>query len=186
MWMYTPVVSSVLFYLITLIYLFIYCYLAASGLSCGTQDLHCVMWEISFWSMDCALAECRLQSRWAPAVAACRLPSGGTEAPAHVGSVAAVPRLSCSAAWGILVPQPGIEPVSSASEGRFLTTGLPRKSPFLAYSYWSQWIYFSKTKKSTKLGTQWFQSLNLLNEWNVITSDHRNENRSPAPQLFGV
>ena len=122
MWMYTPVVSSVLFYLITLIYLFIYCYLPASGLSCGTQDLHCVMWEISFWSMDCALAECRLQSRWAPAVAACRLPSGGTEAPAHVGSVAAVPRLSCSAAWGILVPQPGIEPVSPHCK----TDSLPR------------------------------------------------------------
>ena len=133
MWMYTPVVSSVLFYLITLIYLFIYCYLAASGLSCGTQDLHCVMWEISFWSMDCALAECRLQSRWAPAVAACRLPSGGTEAPAHVGSVAAVPRLSCSAAWGILVPQPGIEPVSPALQDRFFTTG-PWEKFHLFYS----------------------------------------------------
>ena len=30
------------------IYLFIYLFLgAASGLSCGTQDLHCSMWDLS-------------------------------------------------------------------------------------------------------------------------------------------
>ena len=132
MWMHILVVSSALFYLITLIYLFIYCYLAVSGVSCGTQDLHCVMWEISFWSMDSAVAECRLQSRWASAVAACRLSSGGTQAPALVGSVAAVPRLSCSAACGILAPQPGIEPVSPALQDRFFTTG-PREKFLLFY-----------------------------------------------------
>ena len=32
------------------------------------------------------------------------------------------------AACGILMPQPGIEPVPPASEGRILTTGLPGKS----------------------------------------------------------
>ena len=37
-------------------------------------------------------------------------------------------RLSCSAACGILVPQPGIEPTSSALQGRFLTIGPPGKS----------------------------------------------------------
>ena len=36
--------------------------------------------------------------------------------------------LSCLAAYGILVPQPGIKPVSSTSESRILTTGLPGKS----------------------------------------------------------
>ena len=36
---------------------------------------------------------------------------------------------SCSAACGILVPPPGIEPASPALEGRFLTTGPPGKSP---------------------------------------------------------
>ena len=37
--------------------------------------------------------------------------------------------LSCFEACGILVPQPGIEPVSPALPGRFLTTGPPGKSP---------------------------------------------------------
>ena len=38
-------------------------------------------------------------------------------------------RLSCLKACGILVPQPEIEPVSSALEGGFLTTVPPVKSP---------------------------------------------------------
>ena len=37
-------------------------------------------------------------------------------------------RLDCPAACGILVPQPGIETVSPALEGSFLTTGSPGKS----------------------------------------------------------
>ena len=37
--------------------------------------------------------------------------------------------LSCSMACGILVPRPGMEPVSLALEAGFLTTGPPRKSP---------------------------------------------------------
>ena len=40
-------------------------------------------------------------------------------------------RLSCPTACGILVPRPGIEPVSPALEDRFLTTGPPGKSPTL-------------------------------------------------------
>ena len=36
--------------------------------------------------------------------------------------------LRCPTARGILVPQPGMEPECPASEGRFLTTGPPRKS----------------------------------------------------------
>ena len=39
-----------------------------------------------------------------------------------------VPGLSCSAACGILVPRSGIEPMSPALQGRFLTTGPPVKS----------------------------------------------------------
>ena len=38
-------------------------------------------------------------------------------------------RLICSLACGILVPGPGIEPTSSAMQGRFFTTGPPGKSP---------------------------------------------------------
>ena len=37
-------------------------------------------------------------------------------------------RVSCSEACGILVPRPGIEPVSPALEGRFLTTRPPGTS----------------------------------------------------------
>ena len=44
------------------------------------------------------------------------------------GSVVVAHRLSCPTACGILVPQPGIEPVSSALEGGFFTTGPPGKS----------------------------------------------------------
>ena len=47
----------------------------------------------------------------------------------HASSVAVVRGLSCPAACGILVPQPGIEPTSPALEGRFFTTGPPGKSP---------------------------------------------------------
>ena len=44
-------------------------------------------------------------------------------------SVVVVCRLSCPAACRILVPGPGLEPVSPALAGRFLTTGPPEKSP---------------------------------------------------------
>ena len=36
--------------------------------------------------------------------------------------------LSCPVAWEILVPQPGIEPMSPALEGGFIATGSPGKS----------------------------------------------------------
>ena len=41
---------------------------------------------------------------------------------------AALGLLSCPATCGILVPQPGIEPTAPAMQGRFLTTGPPKKS----------------------------------------------------------
>ena len=44
------------------------------------------------------------------------------------GSVVVAHRLSCYTARGILVPGPGIEPVSPALQGGFLTTGPPGKS----------------------------------------------------------
>ena len=37
--------------------------------------------------------------------------------------------LGCSTTCGMLVPRPGIEPISPAVQGRFLTTGPPGKSP---------------------------------------------------------
>ena len=44
-----------------------------------------------------------------------------------MGTVVPALRLSCPEARGILVPQPGIEPISPALESRFLTTGPPGK-----------------------------------------------------------
>ena len=44
------------------------------------------------------------------------------------GSLVVVCGFSCTAACGILVPQPGAEPVSPALKDRFLTTGSPGKS----------------------------------------------------------
>ena len=39
--------------------------------------------------------------------------------------------LNCPVAWGILLLEPGIEPMSPTLEGGVLTTGLPGKSPYL-------------------------------------------------------
>ena len=52
------------------------------------------------------------------------------QTPEREGSVAAVHGLSCPPACGILILQPGIEPVFPALESGFLTTGLPGKSPW--------------------------------------------------------
>ena len=43
-------------------------------------------------------------------------------------TLAAMHGLSCSAACGTLVPQPGIEPASLALQGRFFMAGPPGKS----------------------------------------------------------
>ena len=34
------------------LFFFYYYYLAASGLSCSTRDLCCLMWDLSFWYTD--------------------------------------------------------------------------------------------------------------------------------------
>ena len=47
----------------------------------------------------------------------------------HTNSLVMARVLSCSVACGILVPQPGIEPMSPALQGGFLTTGPLGKSP---------------------------------------------------------
>ena len=46
----------------------------------------------------------------------------------HTGAVLVVHGLSCPAACGILLPAPGIEPMSPALSGGFLTTQPPGKS----------------------------------------------------------
>ena len=66
-------------------------------------------------------------------VAACGIFHCGTRAPEDAGSVVAARRLSCPTACGILVPRPGIEPVSPALEGGFLPTGPPGKSLYVFF-----------------------------------------------------
>ena len=73
------------------------------------------------------LLSCGLWSTWASVVVAPRLSSCG------VGSVVVVYGLRCSAACRILVPQPGIKPVSSALQGRFFTTEPQGKSLFFSF-----------------------------------------------------
>ena len=97
--------------LINVIFL-IFVYLAVSGLSCGMQDLHCLMWNLLLQLTDSLVVMCRLSS-W------------GVWALKHVASVVTAHGLSCSMACGILVPEPGFEFVSFALQSRFLTTGTP-------------------------------------------------------------
>ena len=56
-----------------------------------------------------------------------------------VGSVVAC-GISCSVAWSILFPWPGMEPTHPlpALQGRFLTTGLPGKS--MGRKFWVCWL----------------------------------------------
>ena len=48
--------------------------------------------------------------------------------------------LSCSTTCGVLIPSPGIGPVSPALQGEFLTTGAPGKSLFLYFCVHAQWL----------------------------------------------
>ena len=43
-------------------------------------------------------------------------------------------RLNCPVACGLLVPRQGMEPVSPALEGRFLTTGPPGEVPMAFFA----------------------------------------------------
>ena len=52
----------------------------------------------------------------------------GVSAFQHRDSIVAAPGFSCSKACEILIPQPGIELMFPALQGRFLTSGPPGKS----------------------------------------------------------
>ena len=77
-----------------------------------------ILFHLFIW-LRWVLVVARRIFRWA-----CELLSSfGARTVERAGSVVVARWLSCSAACGILVPQPGIEPASPALEGRFLTTG---------------------------------------------------------------
>ena len=94
------------------IYVFIWLHralVAACGIfRCGTQALHCGTWALEHAGS---------------VVAVCGLSRCDSQALECTGSVVAAHRLSCPTACEILLPQPGIEPMSPALEGGFLTTG---------------------------------------------------------------
>ena len=90
----------------------IFIYLAVSGLSCGMQDLHCIMWNLLLQLSDSLVVMCRLSSR-------------GVWALKHVASVLTAHGLSCSMAGGIFPDQGWFKPVSPALVAEFFTTGLP-------------------------------------------------------------
>jgi len=70
--------------------------------------------------------------------------SWGTWTPECLCSVVAVHRLSCFTACGILVPQPKTEPMPSAFQGGFLTSGPPGKSQ--SYLIWT--LIFTKRHRT--------------------------------------
>ena len=72
------------------------------GLSWGTQGLCCIMQDLLLWFLDSLVVAHGLSS----------LAQG----------------FICSTACGILVPQPGLEPVSPTLQHRFLSTEPARKS----------------------------------------------------------
>ena len=93
-----------------LIYLFILLFLAALGLHCGARASHCSGFSCC---RALALGACALE---------CRLSSCGTRAYLLHGM------------WDL--PGPGLEPVSPALAGRFLTTAPPGKS--LSTQFWCE------------------------------------------------
>ena len=76
-------------------------------------------------------------------VVACRIFQNlhcGGRAPECMCSVVVALGLSCPEICGILVPQPGMKPMSPALEGRILTTGLPEivdKEDPCTYTQWN-------------------------------------------------
>ena len=88
-------------------------------ISLGASGLNCNMPNLSLW---CAgFSRC---GAWAPE-------GRGAWAPEGHGSIVVARGLSCPVTCGVVVPRPGMKPMSPALEGGFLITGLPGKSPLL-------------------------------------------------------
>ena len=127
---------------------FLFIYLAASDLSCSTQDLHCVMWELSFWQMDSLVVAQGLQSRRVS-----QLQHG----------------LSCSATCGGLSSPSRDLTESPALQGGFLSTGQQGKSETIHisfmdfYRYMDLWIFLQCNKIGTEQNglPRWLQKQSL-------------------------
>ena len=55
-------------------------------------------------------------------------------------SVVVAHRLSCSESCGMLVPQPGVKPVSPVLQDGFITTGLPGKCLRVFIDWTNEWV----------------------------------------------
>ena len=112
---------------------FIYLFLTTLGLHCCAQAFSScnergllfvavcgLLIAVASLAVEHGLQACGLQQLWhvGSVVVACGLQSTGSVVVAH--------RLSCSTACGIF-PGPGLEPMSLALAGRFLTTAPPGK-----------------------------------------------------------
>ena len=120
--------SLLAFYFLFLAALRVHCYTQAFS-SCDKQALLSACNAQLFTAVTSLVAGHRLQGAGASGVMAHRLSLqlDREHRLQSTGSVAAAHRLGCPVAFGILVPRPGIKPISPALAGRFLTTGSPGK-----------------------------------------------------------
>ena len=70
----------------------------------------------------------------------------------------------CPVACGILVPGPGVEPMSPAPAGGFLTTGPPGKSCLTSFDEWL-WLGIWAPSKFKLRKTLWDQSRPCVDFW---------------------
>ena len=111
------------------VYLFIYSFLAVLGLCCYT-------WAFSSCSKQGLLSSCGARASHCGGFSCC-----GAQALGHVGSVV----VGCTglvALWHVKFPRPGVEPMSPALAGGFLTTGPPGKSRENCFK--SPFLYLAK------------------------------------------
>ena len=131
--------SSFPFFFLLNFYLFIYLFLAVLGLrccarafsSCGERGLLFVAVHGLLFAMASLVVEHGLQGTWASVLVVCRLSSCGSQTvERRLSSCGAQAQLLCGM-WDL--PGPGLEPVSPALAGRFLTTELRGKSLHLPF-----------------------------------------------------
>ena len=136
----------------------LFIYLAVSGLSGSMQDLHChagsftAVHGLSGWGTRAPRGtfHCSAWTLWLRHTSSTRdlslqcMDSGwGTRAPERAGWVVTAGGFSCSEAYGILVPWPGIEPLSVPFIARWiLNRWTTREVPahFFFFKYIWEWL----------------------------------------------
>ena len=109
--------------IVSIQFFLIYLFLAGLGLCCSMQACRCSLRAFSSCSKWELLCICGAWASYWGSFSCCRV-----QALELMGFSSCGTQLSCPAACRILVPGPGIEPVSLALASRFLTIGPPGKS----------------------------------------------------------